>query len=82
MLRAKVCYPSQAGYGLDLLLHDPGQLVPGDQQSLASGLLPQPLQDPAADQHARKLPPHLAAPPRRGCPTSPVASRVHYEPCA
>src|SRR5215468_8015425 len=52
--------------GLDLLPHDPGQLVPGDQQLLAGGLLPEPLQDPSADQHARKLPARLGEPPQRG----------------
>src|SRR5262249_52060061 len=45
--------------------HDPGQLVPGDQQLLAGGLLPEPLQDPCADQHARKLPARLGEPPQR-----------------
>src|SRR5262249_56487609 len=45
--------------------HDPGQLVPGDQQLLAGGLLPEPLQDPSADQHARKLPARLGEPPQR-----------------
>src|SRR5947199_9191059 len=51
--------------GLDLLTHDPGQLVPRDQQLLTGGLLPKPVQDPPADQHARKLPARLGKPPQR-----------------
>src|SRR6266487_253498 len=48
------------------LLDDPGELVPGDQQLLAGGLLPEPLQNPPADQHARKLPARPGEPPQRG----------------
>src|SRR6478672_1274222 len=51
--------------GLDLLPHDPGQLVPRDQQLLARGLLPKPFQDPGADQHTRQLPARLGKPPQR-----------------
>jgi hypothetical protein len=49
--------------GLNLLPHDPRQLVPGDQQLLTGGLLPQPLQDPSTDQNTRKLPARLGEPP-------------------
>jgi hypothetical protein len=58
-----------------------GQLVPRDQQLLAGGLLPQPLQHPAADQHTRKLPARLGEPPStsawRAVPAGSCRRRAH-----